>query len=124
MLQNLIVSKDRELNQGMRQGFTLLEVMLVLVMLTLVAFLAVPSFTLTAENVKSEIHKTNLLRIERAAQLYYLDVGKYPDKMKGLLERPKGEERWRGPYLEEMPAYPYDANLCYEFNSGGKVVIK
>jgi general secretion pathway protein G len=93
-------------------------------MLVIIVSLAVPSFTLTTENVKSEIHKTNLLKIERAVHLFFLDVGKYPDNLRDLVERPEGEENWRGPYMEEIPGYPNDSSLSYDINLNGKVLIK
>lgn len=106
------------------QGFTLWEVMLVLAMLICIVSLAVPSFTLATENVKSEIHKANLLKIERAIQLFFLDVGKYPDNLGDLMERPEGDENWHGPYLQETPRYPKDSKVSYKINLNGKVLIE
>lgn len=114
----------RERGFTLREGFTLWEVMLVLVLLAFIATLAVPSFTVTTESVKTEVKNANLLKIDRAVQLFFQDVGRYPDDFKELEVRPEGESDWRGPYLEEMPEKLNDAGLNYELDLNGKVVLK
>ncbi|HHV63648.1 MAG TPA: prepilin-type N-terminal cleavage/methylation domain-containing protein [Peptococcaceae bacterium] len=105
------------------KGFTLWEVMLVLVILGFLSFMVIPSFTASEKTVKAKVHEANLLQIERAVQLYYLDVGSYPADIQSLVQRPPGEEKWRGPYLEQIPEYPYEAALSYELEHG-KVCLK
>ncbi|MGI6449525.1 MAG: type II secretion system protein GspG [Desulfitobacteriia bacterium] len=106
------------------KGFTLWEVLLVLVLLAALAFLAGPSFSTSGETIKSEVHKANLLLIDKAVRLYYLDIGSYPSEIRFLVQRPPGEGKWRGPYLEEIPEYPFDADLAYEITLKGQVLLK
>ncbi|NLI91853.1 MAG: prepilin-type cleavage/methylation domain-containing protein [Peptococcaceae bacterium] len=106
------------------QGFSLWEVILIFALSGMIAFLAIPSFLPAADRVKSEAHQANLLQIERAVQLYYLDMGKYPERIEALATRPQGEEKWQGPYLWEIPVYPYDAEKKYIITTKGKIAIR
>jgi hypothetical protein len=81
-------------------------------------------FSPAAAKAKAEADKGNLLQIERAVQLYYLDTGKYPDKLEALTVRPVGEDKWRGPYLQNIPVYPYDSKLHYAVTEKGTVVVR
>lgn len=105
-------------------GFTLWEVLLVVVLSGMIAFIAIPRFIRSTESVKSEVNKANLLKIERAIKLYHLDVGEYPKNLEVLVEKPKNKENWRGPYLEEIPKYPKEIGMFYEVDLNGKVIVK
>jgi len=105
-------------------GFTLYEIILVLFILGLLAFVVLPGFASTTDQVRVQVHQANLEKLESAVKLYYLDMGKYPEDLLSLLERPAGEEKWRGPYLEAVPEYPYDSGRHYQTAPGGKIIVK
>jgi len=86
------------------RGFTLLEILVVLVILGLLAGLVGPRVLKHLDSSKS---KTAMLQIEElgaALDLYRLEVGRYPDtqqSLQALIQKPDGATSWNGPYLKK-----------------------
>jgi general secretion pathway protein G len=100
------------------QGFTLLELLVVMVIIGLLASYVGPRFF---EQVgKSEIKavKAQLDAFGKALDTYRLDTGHYPTSEQGLLalvERPVNESRWSGPYLQKtVPQDPWGEAYVYK----------
>lgn len=91
---------------GRSAGFTLLEILVVLVILGLLAaVIAGPQVFRQLGAAKSEAAKLQLERVSGALDLYRLDVGRYPSQqegLRGLVEPPVGVARWNGPYLKKQ----------------------
>ncbi|NMG69210.1 type II secretion system protein GspG [Azoarcus communis] len=90
-------------------GFTLLELLVVMVIIGLLAGYVGPRFF--AQIGKSEIKtaRAQIDALEKALDQYRLDVGRYPSTEQGLqslMSAPSGEGRWSGPYLRK--AVPLD----------------
>ena len=102
-------------------GFTLWETLLVLFLLSLILALAVPRFDSAPDQVRIQLDLANRKRIEGAAQLYRIDVGTLPVFVEDLLYPPEGVNGWRGPYLKEIPANPFNASQAYRINGLGRV---
>ncbi|WP_432695490.1 type II secretion system major pseudopilin GspG [Marinobacterium sp. YM272] len=85
-------------------GFTLLELLVVLVILGLLASLVGPQ---VLRHVGSSKTKTAALQIQElgaALDLYRLEVGRYPTTQQGLealVQQPSGTTNWNGPYLSK-----------------------
>lgn len=106
-----------------RGGFTLIEVLLVIAIIALLAAFVVPSFI----NVQSgaEIDLTRSLvssggPVAGALELYRINVGRYPEELRELVERPQDDDlaaRWRGPYITNLDdlrdAWGRDLNYRY-----------
>ncbi len=105
-------------------GFTLWEVLLVLCLLAAVACLVTPAFSASVGHTRAEANQANIMQIEKAVSLYYLDTGLYPASITALVANEESADGWRGPYLEAIPSYPYDQHLQYGINSRGKVILK
>ncbi|WP_206812731.1 type II secretion system protein GspG [Paradesulfitobacterium ferrireducens] len=103
------------------EGFTLYEVLLVLLLMGLVLRLAVPNFATSHDGIKRNVDEANIKKIEGAAQLYRLDVGAFPGSVADLMEPPAGVSAWNGPYLEKLPVNPFEPTQSYELNSIGQV---
>lgn len=90
---------------GAAAGFTLLEILVVLVILGLLAaVVAGPQIFRQLGAAKSEAAKLQIDRISGALDLYRLDIGRYPTQGEGLqalVEEPSGVARWNGPYLKK-----------------------
>ncbi len=86
-------------------GFTLLEILVVMVILGLLAaVVAGPQVFKQLGAAKSEAAKLQIDRISGALDLYRLDIGRYPSQGEGLpalLSAPGGVGGWNGPYLKK-----------------------
>jgi len=85
-------------------GFTLIEVLLVLVILVVLSSIAVPIYQgiLGAARVKAA--KVQVHMLDKAVELYYVDISKPPAELNDLLVRPadaKVSRHWGGPYLKK-----------------------
>jgi general secretion pathway protein G len=97
-------------------GFTLLELLVVMVIIGLLASYVAPRFF--DQIGKSEIKATRaqLDAFDKALATYRLDVGHYPTTdqgLKALVERPSDEAEWSGPYLAKaLPQDPWGHATC------------
>lgn len=105
-----------------RRGFTLVEVLLVLVILVVIASLAVTAYGPIQKRAYINAAKTQIGAFETPLETYRLDVGDYPSTEQGLLalrEAPSdlpNEEKWAGPYLgKNVPPDPWDQPYQYEY---------
>lgn len=104
-------------------GFTLVELLVVLVILGLVMGLVGPR---VLGYLSSSRERTMHLQVESfasALDLYYLDMGRYPTNSEGLdalIKAPAGTARWGGPYLKQ-PRVPDDPwGNPYQYHVPGK----
>jgi len=100
-------------------GFTLVEVMVVLVILVLIAGLVAPRIMGQVEQANVRAAETQVKMLRAALQTYRLDVGRYPTTSEGLAALmsppPEVADYWRGPYLDdELPADPWRTPYRYE----------
>jgi general secretion pathway protein G len=98
-------------------GFTLLELLVVMVIIGLLAAYVAPKYF--SQIGKSEI-KTAMAQIDalgKALDQYRLDVGHYPSSEQGLaalFTRPDNEAKWNGPYLQKnVPNDPWGKPYVY-----------
>jgi general secretion pathway protein G len=105
--------------QSSQAGFTLVELMLVLVILAILAGLVLPKFTGRAEQAKETAAKTQISTFATALGAYEVDTGSYPSTQAGLralVVQPSDVPNWRGPYLEsDIPLDPWLHPYIYEY---------
>ncbi len=100
-------------------GFTLLELLVVMVIIGLLAAFVGPRYF--SQIGKSEVKsaKAQLDALEKALDQYRLDLGKYPSTEQGLValvSRPANEAKWDGPYLKKtVPVDPWGSPYIYKF---------
>ncbi|MDX1607052.1 MAG: type II secretion system major pseudopilin GspG [Candidatus Competibacterales bacterium] len=92
-------------------GFTLVELLVVLVILGLLAGIVGPNLIGKTETANIKTTKTQIEQLGAALDMFRLEVGRYPTSSEGLralIERPADAERWNGPYLKKN-VIPEDA---------------
>ena len=86
-------------NRGQR-GFTLVELLLVLVILALIAGLVLPGIIGKAESAKAKAASAQISRISMSVESFYLDTGNTPSSLEELVNEPPGVTGWTGPYIK------------------------
>lgn len=108
---------QRARNRG-EDGFTLLELLVVIVIIGLLIGLVAPAVLRQLGNARASVAQELIARLGSVLDLYKLDVGSYPDSGQGLealLQRPAGVESWNGPYLQgnKLPLDPWNHPYVY-----------
>lgn len=104
-------------------GFTLVELLVVLVILGLVMSLVGPRVLGYLSSSRERAAKLQLQSFSAALDLYYLDMGRYPTTSEGLqalVKAPAGQDKWAGPYVQQgqIPADPW--GNAYEYRTPGR----
>ncbi len=101
-------------------GFTLMEMIVVLVIIGLIAGMVGPRLFQKADDAKVQTASTQIDMLRGALQLMRLDIGRFPTNEEGLKllrEAPsdsKLQARWKGPYLDKaLPKDPWDNDYQY-----------
>lgn len=99
----------------LQRGFTMIELLVVLVILGLLAGLVGPQFFGKVDDSKVRTAETQVKMLKMALQTYRLDVGSYPETLSGLAKPESAtKDYWRGPYLEEeLPLDPWNNAYVY-----------
>ncbi|MFH0731097.1 MAG: type II secretion system major pseudopilin GspG [Pseudomonadota bacterium] len=109
-------------NRMKDRGFTLIEILIVIVIIGLLAALVGPRMFGKVGKSRQKTAKAQIMLFETALDTYRLDVGSYPTTRMGLealRTKPEGAERWDGPYLpKEIPLDPW--GHAYEYRSPGE----
>ncbi len=102
-----------------RRGFTMVEMLLVLVILATLAAIVIPKFTGRSEQAKVTAAQTQIANISTALDAFEVDNGYYPkggDGLSQLMDEPKDAKNWRGPYLKQsVPNDPWGNAYIYEY---------
>ncbi len=109
-------TEQREMNQTRQQGFTLIEIMVVLVIIGLLAALIVPSVMDRPDEARRVKAQQDIRALQSALKLYRLDNYRYPDQSQGLealVNEPESARNWKGPYVDSLPADPWDQPYRY-----------
>jgi len=110
-------NKRKRHNFVNQKGFSLIELLIVMVILGLLASLVAPKYFNKLGMAKQKTAKTQIEMLMTALDAYRLDVGSYPSGSDGLeaLVRDPGVENWNGPYLAKgVPPDPWGKAYSYE----------
>jgi general secretion pathway protein G len=92
-------------------GFTLLEIMVVVIIIGVLAATIIPQFMGTTHDAKVSAAKADVAQLENALERFNLHMDRYPtmdEGLKVLVESPTGEDKkWRGPYIKLLRPDPW-----------------
>ncbi len=104
-----------------RGGFTLIELMLVVIIIGIIAAIAVPRMAGRTEKARVAAAKQTIASLSAALDAFELSVGRFPTTEEGLVslvERPPSlmtEDQWDGPYMREIPLDPWNRPFVYRY---------
>jgi general secretion pathway protein G len=111
--------RQRKKSFAATAGFTLLELLVVMVIIGLLAGFVAPKFFAQIGKSETKTARAQIDSLEKALDQYRLDLGRYPTNEQGLAaltERPAGETKWAGPYLKkQVPPDPWTRPYVYKF---------
>ena len=105
-----------------KKGFTLLELLIVIVILGLLVSLVSVNFLPTLSNAYVEVAKQDISRLQQALVMFKINEGKYPNSSQGLGSLKNNPGNLRNPskypnggYINKIPVDPWGNNYVYIF---------
>jgi general secretion pathway protein G len=112
--------KTRSLRKR-QAGFTLIEMMVVVVVIGVLAAMIIPNFLGTTHDAKVSAAKGSVSELEAALERFNVHMDRYPtteEGLKALVEAPSSEDKkWRGPYIKLLRSDPWGSP--YQYRSPG-----
>jgi general secretion pathway protein G len=100
-------------------GFTLLELLVVMVILGLLAGYVAPKYFAQVGKSETKAARAQIEALEKSFDMFRLDTGHYPSTEQGLqalVAKPPNEPKWNGPYLKKaIPMDPWGRAYIYKF---------
>ncbi len=98
------------------RGFTLVELLLVLVILALIGGLVLPGIIGKAEGAKVKAAASQIDRLSMAVESFYLDTGATPDDLSELVGESSDVDGWNGPYVKKSSLKdPWGRDYIYTY---------
>jgi len=112
------MKSERKISKGRDKGFTVVEMLVVVLIIAMLATFIVPKVFHGLGKTKRDIARSKMAVIEDALGRFYLDCGRYPDESEGLevlLTAPSDlEEKWTAPYIKKSQLLdPWDNPYIY-----------
>jgi len=109
----------RSIQHPYRAGFTLLELLVVMVIIGLLAGYVAPKFFNQVDKSEVKTAQAQIVAFDKALASYRLDTGHFPNGENGLdalVVKPSNEPKWNGPYLDKrVPLDPWGNAYVYKF---------
>ncbi len=113
----------RRSKETKRSGFTLVELLVVIVILAMLSGIVAPRFFEQIQKAKWDACRPKMTPIESVIDTFLLNTGVYPDNLDELIHNP-GLNGWTGPYLKESQLYdPWNRLYIYNLYSDGYELV-
>ena len=107
---------------GSKKGFTLIELMVVVIIIAALAGMVLPHLMPVTESAKSKIAMGDIANISLALKMYRLHTGRYPTAEQGLDVLLQPSKEFSGePYLERAPLDPWNRKYEYRYPASHNV---
>jgi general secretion pathway protein G len=119
----------RKVNRSSQDGFTLIELMVVILIIGLLATIVVQNLRSATDKAKRVKAQADISQLKSALDRYYLDAGSYPTSDQGLpalIATPTAgndPKDWGGPYIERIPPDPWGHPYVYQ-SDGNEYLLK
>jgi general secretion pathway protein G len=108
----------KRVNTHQAQGFTLLELLVVMVIIGLLAGYVGPKYFEQIGKSETKTARAQIDALGKALDQYRIDTGHYPSTEQGMValnQSPGNEAKWAGPYLKKsVPNDPWDRAYLYK----------
>lgn len=110
-----MLRRDRRNIRRANSGFTLMELMIVLVIIGVLAAAVTPVLVSRADKAKVTRAKGDIKHIADQVKMFKMEQNRYPDAMEDLVNRPSFAKDWpEGGYLEKVPKDPWGADYIFK----------